>query len=136
MALAFLVNGIVPCAIGVGAGTPKLGAFGVGPSLAESEAILRGSAQGFALPGKGSAKGKGIGCWSSASERTALPGATGFVFWSSVLSCSHVSCASSKQAQAGGFLFASIECFASSRLGSQDVGLLSRHFGYGEVQSG
>ena len=31
MALAFLVNGIVPCAIGVGAGTPKLGAFGVGP---------------------------------------------------------------------------------------------------------
>ena len=46
MALAFLVSGVVPCAIGVGAGTPKLGAFGCGTSRAESEAILRGSAQG------------------------------------------------------------------------------------------
>ena len=39
----------------------KAWCFRCGTSRAESEAILRGSAQGFALPGKGSAKGKGIG---------------------------------------------------------------------------
>ena len=39
----------------------KAWCFRCGTSRAESEAILRGSAQGFALPGKGFAKGKGIG---------------------------------------------------------------------------
>ena len=39
----------------------KAWCFRCGTSRAESEAILRGSAQGFAQPGKGSAKGKGIG---------------------------------------------------------------------------
>ena len=33
MAPASMASGIVPCAIGVGAGTPKLGASGVEPAV-------------------------------------------------------------------------------------------------------
>ena len=47
MAPASLASGIVPCVIGVGAGTPKLGAFGVGPVVRRVRpffvVLLRGS---------------------------------------------------------------------------------------------
>ena len=62
MALASLVSGIVPCAIGVGAGTPKVGASG--------------SPQVFMQPGKGSGKRKGVGKGGGTPPQREQPGET------------------------------------------------------------
>ena len=96
----------------------KAWCFRCGTSRAESEAILRGSAQGFALPGKGSAKGKGIGKGKSVGPQPQreqrYPGRPAS---SSGPQFSHAPTfhAPRPNKQAGGFLFASIECFASGR---------------------
>ena len=94
--------------------------------------------RGFSQPGKGSGKGKGVGKGSgnpllkenSAIQecRPLLPGPQ----FSHAPTFHAPRPNKRKQTDTS----TSVECLAPSGRGTQDVGLLSRHFGHGEIQSG
>ena len=126
MALAFLVNGIVPCAIG-SAGTPKLGAFGVGPVEQRVRPFFVVLLRGLRCLVRALPRARELGrvLVLSLRENSATRGDRLRLLVLSSLMLPR--------------FMRLVQTSASRRIplrGSQDVGLLSRHFGYGEVQSG